>query len=68
MCPLYVVITCVIFVWGVIKCNATMHGDNWLATCANYSQLVSTTGNRSSTMCRSLSRALRGQIRHGGGD
>ena len=39
-----------------------MHGDNWLATCANYSQLVSTTGNRSCTLCHSLSHALRRQI------
>ena len=48
-----------------------MHGDNckffrWfctfpfrLATCANYSQLVSTTGNRSYALCHSLSK-LRG--------
>ena len=35
MCPLYVVITCIISVWGAINCK--MHGDNWLATqCANY--------------------------------
>ena len=54
-----------------------MHGDNckffrWfctfpfrLATCANYSQLVSTTGNRSCALCHSLSCALREQITWG---
>ena len=55
-----------------------MHGDNcskffrWLcklpfrlATCANYSQLVSKSGNRSCALCHSLSRALREQITWG---
>ena len=54
-----------------------MYGDNckflrWfctlpfrLATCANYSQLVSITGNHSCTLCHSLSRALREQIKWG---
>ena len=52
-----------------------MHGDNckffrWFcilpsATCANYLQLVSTTGNRSCALCYSLSRALREQITWG---
>ena len=54
-----------------------MHGDNcktfrWfctlpfrLVTCANYSQLVSTTGNCSCALCHSLSRALREQITWG---
>ena len=52
-----------------------MHGDNckffrWFcilpsATCANYLQLESTTGNRSCALCHSLSHALREQITWG---
>ena len=68
MCPLYVVISCVILCGGAIKCMVTIvnfSGGFASATCANYLQLVSTTGNRSCALCHSLSRALREQITWG---